>query len=91
MKNHEQVISGIALDQDAVLRMEQCELRGNLAKATVGVLSRWADVSINNCVVYDYSEGGLIIQGHKLNHIQVLSLSRSRTVVSKTTINLAWI
>jgi hypothetical protein len=65
----------IVADEGSKLSISQSEIKGNMSKDTIGLICKWADVSIRTTLIHKNSQGGVLLQSHKLNKVEI-KLSR---------------
>jgi hypothetical protein len=61
----------VVADEGSSLTISQSEIKGNPSKDTIGIISRWADLNIRTTLIHKNSQGGVLVQSHKLNKVEV--------------------
>jgi hypothetical protein len=81
------MISGIVAMENSSLSINSSEIKGNMSKDTIGIVSRWADLNIKSSLIHRNSLGGLLVESHQLNKVEI-KLSR---IINNGTVGINFI
>jgi hypothetical protein len=72
VKSCNSTIPAVWVEKDGSLRLTSTEVKGNLNKDTIGILCKLGTLNVENCVVNNHREGGILIWGIKDTNSKII-------------------
>ena len=72
VKSCNSTIPAIWVEKEATLNMINSEVKGHETKNTIGVVCRLSNFNIENSIISNHKEGGLLVWGIKSNTARVI-------------------
>lgn len=72
VKSCNTIIPAIWIEKDGDLNIKNSQIKGNQSKDTIGIVCRLGTLVVENCVINNHKEGGVLVWGIKDNNSKIM-------------------